>query len=247
MDTNEIQVAVGAGRFDADHGAVTARCERAMRLSSLYLSTEVMHDQRPAFAATGCEALFLSEFAALYDPAVWEPVAAARLNWLTRKVSFNRGHIRIKARDVTFRLRHIPSGLAGYFDVEHLPAHIQDGDNFTTLPHAADEVRSHRRAVKHAGERSLRRRKWHPGRFQFWCGDVNLDLHRERWRRYMSTGLHMLGAYDVDHKVMGDLGGRLVTAAWGYNLREMSGRVLLTPPDEHGLDHRLTVITATLR
>ena len=198
LNPNKIRVAVGAGRFDAAHDAVSARCERAMRLTGLYLSTEVMHDQRAAFTAPGCKALFLSEFAALYDPEVWEPVAAARLNWLTRRVSFNRGHIRIRPRDVTFRLRHIPTGLSGYFDVNHLPAHIQQGDNFSTLPHAADEVRAHRRATKHAGERSVRRRKWHPGRFQFWCGDVNLDQYSERWRRYMSTNLHMLGAYDVE-------------------------------------------------
>lgn len=236
-------VAVGAGRFDATTTAITARAERSMKLASLYLTTELMRDQLHAFHVDGKKTLHLSEFGLMYDPAEWRVVKAPRLAWLTKTVTFNRGSIRIRPRGLTVLLEHLPTGRQGWFDMHHLPAHIQAGGEFTDLPHAADEVLAHKRATKHAGERSRRRRKSHPERFQFWAGDVNLNQLVPVWREYMANRLHLLGVYRAPYPVMGDLGARLITSAWTTPDVRGIGAVVPRVPAEESLDHRLTLVS----
>lgn len=246
---NEIEVSVGAGRFDAKNEAVTARCERAMRITDAYLSTEVMHNQRKAFRSPGCKRIFISEYGMLYNPEIWKPFGKTRLNWLTRiAVTFSRGHIRIRARQMTVRLRHLPTGKRGYFDIAHLPAHIQDRDDFTNEDDHLDEVVAHIRATNSAGKRVDLRRIKHPDRFQVWSGDVNLDQFREQWRKYMSSNLHLNPVWRSGGlPAIGDMADRLITGAWTYGVDETVGTILRNPDDELGLDHRLMIFSGRLR
>lgn len=247
-----VRGAVSAGRFDASIAAVLARLHGAAdRGDTWYMSTEVMGNHWDAIKKNlpaGWKAVHREEYLIAWDGRVWKPKGPdARFKHISSGL-FNRGHIKVQAKSLTMLLTMVDGSDDGtYFTIVHLPAHLQDRDDYSTDLKEHDEVVAHKQALVTLGADAARRKAKYPTRRQALGGDVNVDLFRDSWRGRLDEVLGLEGAWRPRHLPEpghGDLGKRLITGLWTYGFEDVELTVVPRRPVEHDLDHACVDVDA---